>query len=117
MTLQQNMKRRNTQHNNVALPPPVISTNEDGGSAKRESILRQLRKLWSIQTLLLFVILFSVAGVAATVWSLNYTFAMRGVKEVSKKARHYQISNLVERIGSTLDLPMYVRIANRMFLQ
>jgi hypothetical protein len=73
--------------------------------------LSPVRKLWSIQSLIIMMLLFSVVGVAAAVWTANVVLARSGVTDVSDKARKYQIIELGQRVRDIFSVRSYLDVA------
>ena len=78
----------------------VLTSKNDKCDARSSSLLLKFvyRWLWSIQFLVIIVLLTAVIVVAAVIWSVNVALASSAVQSVASQARKSEIDNILQHI-------------------
>jgi hypothetical protein len=93
---------RRQSHIQVALPQIITyatSPEQETNKRKRSCVTNCLRRIWSIPTLIIILLVLAVGITAGSVWPTNYAFAKRGVSDVARIAR----LNLINRMTTNIE--------------
>ena len=66
----------------------------------RKQRCKCLRRLWSIQTVMVFVVIGSVLIISGLIWGLNYGLSQWSTYSIARFARSYELATVVKQATS-----------------